>query len=137
MCFTGYHLQNIEQILWLSRKNVFVTNPYFFHSGTIQKWCHQKTAIFEPPSPFSLFVTNISNPFPPGHQPKSEKYFQINHLWKCILGSISCMFITQYPIPDLHFQTVKWENIFDLYSICISSANIHIFMFFSIAEGSS
>ena len=59
-----------------------------------------------PLHPSHFFITNITNPLPPMSMTKVTKFFQINYPRKCTLGLISCMFITQYPIPNFHFRTV-------------------------------
>ena len=118
MCFIGYHLQNAEQILCLTRKkHIFLTNPYFTYPSISKVACLEAMQICHQKFPFRLFtlVTNISNSSALVTDWKVTKHFQINHQWKCILGSILCMFITQYLICGFHSRADKWQNIFDLY----------------------
>ena len=78
------------------------------YCGTIKKWRHRKISYFSP----SLPVINISKPLPLlATEQKVTECFEINYPQKWILGSLSYILITQYPLPDFHSQTVKCKNI--------------------------
>ena len=88
---------------------LFPVKSYSKHSPKNQMFL----SFWDPSCLLSLFVANISKlVLTLVTDQKVTKCFQTKYfqLQKYILGSISCVFIRQYPIPDFHFQTVKWKT---------------------------
>ena len=90
----------------------FIQTEYFTkcHFEAIQKWRHRKI-YFWPPPPFSTFhslslIFQILSSLLANTR-KVTKCFQINHSWKCVLGSIRVCLLHNIPYPSSTFEQLN------------------------------
>ena len=91
-CITKIQIPKINRIISIKMK--------FFRVHS--KMTSPKNQLFSSPYHLSLFLRSISNPLLP-FSPTKKRVFPDE-------SSISCMFITLYPLRDLRNRSVKWKN---------------------------
>ena len=93
----------LNKFMFNKKKRIFVTDTYFstqafenlfLFRGHAKMTSPKNLFFFNLLPPFHSLALIFTTPFLLVTDQKVTKHFQINHLRKCILASISCMFIT-------------------------------------------